>query len=453
MQRLHRVAAVVSVIALVAGACGSASPSASSTAASPVTVSPSVAGPTTAVGSAPAASLDTTPVTLSLWDYYGDSTPITQAVRDAFTARYPWITLDYQALPYDDMQTKYNAAVATGQTPDVGTLDMTWIPTLAANGALADLTPVANGQINGKAFSDLYTPGALEAMTFGDQTVTALFDFDTYALYYRSDLFEAKGIQVPVTWEELRAAAKAIAEDTNGDGKPDHALYAVRPEVFHFSQFLLQAGGSILNADNTKAAFNSDAGVAAIQAQKALIDDGTAIYGPDADQNAIVDGRIAMFQDGPYYMGILKSGAPALAGKWRVAPAPTSNKAGSYLGGTGLSISKTSQHPAAAWLLIQFLLEDPQEIGVFTIAGAAPATTPALQSDALTKPDPYFGGQAPFNIFADSLAISTPFPYVKAWNDIAGAISEAVESALLTGTDPKQALDAAAVTVDALLSK
>ncbi len=41
-------------------------------------------------------------------------------------------------------------------------------------------------------------------MTFDDHYVTMLYDFDAYALYYRSDLFEQKGIAVP---DELGRAA------------------------------------------------------------------------------------------------------------------------------------------------------------------------------------------------------------------------------------------------------
>ena len=64
-------------------------------------------------------------------------------------------------------------------------------------------------------------------MTYDGDYVTMMYDFDAYALYYRADLFEQKGIAVPTTWDELRAAAKKLAEDANGDGKLDKYLYAL----------------------------------------------------------------------------------------------------------------------------------------------------------------------------------------------------------------------------------
>jgi multiple sugar transport system substrate-binding protein len=447
MNRTIRPLAALAVVALLVGACG--------TAASPSPSSPSGSEPAASAPTSAPPSIDTTPVTIRVWDYYGETTPIKPAL-EGFKKAYPWITVDYQALDWDSMNEKFNVGVASGDAPDVATIDMTWIPTLAAHGYLEDLTALSGGQVNGAPIESQYTKGAVDAMTFAGHYVTMLFDFDTYALYYRADLFEKKGIAVPTTWDELRAAAAKLAEDTNGDGKPDKYRYAVRPNTFHFSQFLFQEGGSILSADNTKAAFNSDAGVAALDFQKKLLDDGSGLYWADSEGDltpAIVDQRVGMFSDGPYYMGLLKSGAPAQSGKWKVALEPFTKQPGSYLGGTGLGIPSNAAHKAAGWLFIQYMLKPENEIGVFTYAGAAPATTAALQAPELNQPDPYFGGDAPFKVFLEAMSTSSHFPYVGQWNDIDSTLSEALDSALLGQASPKEALDKAAAAVDALLAK
>ena len=254
-------------------------------------------------------------------------------------------------------------------------------------------------------------------MTYGDKYVTAMSDFDAYVLYYRADLLEKAGIAVPTTWDELHAAAKAIAKDTNGDGKIDKYMYAVRPNTFHFSQFLFQNGGSLLNADNTSAAFNGPEGVSGLDFNQAMVADGSGLYWSDADGDlppAIADERVAMFSDGPYYMGLMKSGVPDQSGKWKVAIAPYSKQPGSYLGGTGLSIPASSAHQDAAWKFLEFFLRPEQQKLVYTVAGAMPATTAALQLPELTQPDPYFGGQVPSTDFLETLKTATHFPYVSA---------------------------------------
>jgi multiple sugar transport system substrate-binding protein len=462
MIRLARPAALLAAATLALSSCAgtAATPSSSETpTTAPTTAATEAASAAETAAPTPteAPSVDTTPVTLTVWDYYGkDTTPFTPDAIAAFQKLYPWITVDRQDLDWDTFIQKFNTAVSSGQGPDVATLDMTWIPTLASNDALADLKTLSGGSLNGKQFADVYAPGPLQAMTYNDKYVTAMSDFDAYVLYYRADLLDAAGIAVPKTWDDLRAAAKAIAKDTNHDGKIDKYMYAVRPNTFHFSQFLFQNGGSLLNSDNTKAAFNGPEGVEALDFNKSLLSDGSGLYWSDAAGDlppALVDQRVAMFSDGPYYMGLMKSGVPGQSGKWRVAIAPYSKQPGSYLGGTGLSIPASSTHQDAAWKFISYFLQPEQQSLVYSVAGAMPATTAALQSGDLTKPDPYFGGQVPSAVFLDTLKIATHFPYVGAWSDIDTAISENLDAALLGKATSQKALDDAAAAANAALSK
>ena len=271
--------------ALIASACGSSGSTTGPSAAVP-TPGQSCGGEAAPSAATPAASLDTTPVTIKVWDYYGESTPIKPALA-GFAKEFPWITVDYEALDWDSMNEKFTAGIGAGEVPDMATLDMTWLPTLAANGALEDLDGLSGGQLNGTPIADQYTKGAQDAMHFGDQMVAMLYDFDTYALYYRKDLFDQKGIAVPKNWDELRAAAKQLAEASKAGGKNDKYLTVIRPNSFHFSQYLYQDGGALLNDDNTQAVFNSTAGVNAVNIQKAILDDGTGLYWPDANNDLI----------------------------------------------------------------------------------------------------------------------------------------------------------------------
>ena len=454
MTSRSRFAALLAIVALLAGACGTAaSPTGSAT--SPATESPSSGA---SASPSPTPSLDTTPVTITLWDYYGKGTsPFSPEILAAFQKEYPWITVKHEDVDWDSFLTKFNTDVPAGAGPDVATLDGTWYSTLAANGALMGLKDLSGGMLNGKPITDQYAPGSIEAMTFDGDYITMMFDFDVYALYYRADQFQKKGIQVPKTWDDLIAAAKQLAEDTNGDGKPDKYLYAVRADDFKFAQFLFQAGGSMLTPDNKKAAFNSQEGVDALNVQKAILDEGAGFVWPDADSDitpVIASEKAGMFNDGLFYMSLMKSAAPKQSGEWRIAIAPYSKQPGSYLGGTGLSIPTTSKHPQAAWLLIQYMLRPEQQVnGLWKIAGAPPATLAALADPALNEPDPYFGGQAPMGIFLDTMKTATHMPYVGQWNEISDILQTACETALLGKGTPEDALNAAAQKTDDLLSK
>ena len=394
------------------------------------------------------------PVTIRLQDYYGSSTPIKSVIKD-FEKAYPWITVDYEPVDWDTLHEKFTVQVSSGDSPDLATLDMTWIPTFASRDLLANLSDISGGDMNGQPIQDQYTPGGVEAMTYNDNIVTMLFDFDVYALFYRTDIFKQKGVAVPKTWDEWRAAAKKIAEDTDGDGKCDKYCLEVDGETFHWSQLLYQDGGSILNEDNAQAAFNSPEGVNALEFYKSFIDDGTGIlWGASQGdrQNGIKDGRIGMFTDGPYYMGIMKSGAPEMKGKWGVALAPYSKQPGSYLGGTGLSIPVNADHPQEAWDFISFMMRPKNAEKIFTIAGAAPGLTAALKSPAVDKPDPYFSDQNTLRVFLEAQSTATHFPYVAQWDEIQTTIDDGLGEAFLDKQAPQDALNGAASKVNDELS-
>lgn len=417
---------IVLVLSLVLSACG---------------------GGKTTTGDTPTQSGDEK-VTITVWDYYGEATPI-KPIIEGFQKENPNITINYESLDWSTTLEKLNVVMTGGTPPDVVTIDMTWLPKYAALGAFADLNKLSGGKLNGVDWKDAYTAGALESITYQDQTVAALYDFDVYALYYRADLFEQKGLSVPTTWAELKEVSKKLAEG-------DKYKYQWLAETFHGSQWIFENGGSLLSADNKSVAFNSPEAVDAIQFYADLLTDQSAIYwGVDQGERiqGIKDGRIAMFSDGPYNMGIMKSAAPEMAGQWRVALHPAGTQSGSYLGGTGLVIPAQSKQQEAAWKFIEYAMRVENQIGVYKYAGAAPALTAALQSPEVNSADPYFGGQKVFDVFLEAMKTAKHFPYVRQWGDIDVIFNTAMEKIGLGQATVKEALDEAATAATEALNK
>jgi multiple sugar transport system substrate-binding protein len=426
---------VLLALSLVLSACGGAKPT---VATQPTSAPKPTEAPTPAVEK----------VTITVWDYYGEATPV-KPLLEGFMKENPNITVQYEALDWDTTLEKLNVVLTGGTPPDVVTTDMTWLPKFAALGAFTDLKSLSGGKLNGAAWDQAYTPGALEAITFGSQIVAALYDFDVYALYYRADLFDQNGLQVPKTWAELAEVSQKLAKD----GK---YYYQWLAETFHGSQWIFENGGNLMSADNKTITFNSQEAIEAIQAYYDLLTSKSAIYwGADQGERiqGIKDGRIAMFSDGPYNMGIMKSAAPEMSGMWRVAVHPYSKQPGSYLGGTGLVIPAQSKQKDAAWKFIEYAMRVENQIGVYTYAGAAPALTAALESPEVNVADPYFGGQQTFAVFLEAMKTAKHFPYVRQWNDIDVAFSTAMEEIGLGQKSVKDALDEAATIATEALTK
>lgn len=413
-----------------------------------------------AAPSTPAPPAPTTPpaagvTTITVWDYYGTATPLQPEMIAAFEAENPDIKVQYESLDWDAMFEKLSVGMTTGTPPDVATVDMTWVPTWAALGAFSDLGALSGGEVNGVPFNEAFTEGAVEAMTYEGTLVTVIEDFDVYCLYYRADLFEEKGLEVPTTWEELVTVGQQLAEDTDGDGTPDKYLYGYWPDAFRWSQFLYESGGDILNPDSTEAIFNSPEGVEATQFFVDMVNEYQIAFdiGEEEAIPPIKDGRIAMYADGPYMMGVMKDGAPEMEGMWGVAPHPYSKQPGSYLGGTGLVIPARAANKEAAWRFIEFATQLENAIGVYTYSGAAPGLKAALESPEVSAPDPYFGDQVTLPVFLQATETAHHFPYVRQWNEMYDLIEEAVSSALLEEKTVQQALDDAVVEINDLLAE
>ncbi len=386
--------------------------------------------------------------TITVWDYYGEATPI-KPLLEGFQKENPDITIKYEALDWDTTLEKLNVVLTGGNPPDVTTVDMTWLPKFAALSAFSDLKPLSGGKLNGVAWDQAYSAGALEAITFKDQIVAALYDFDVYSLYYRADLFEKKGLEPPKTWDELMNVASKLVEN-------NQYKYEFDADTFHGSQWIYENGATLLDKDNKKAVFNSPEAVAAIEFYYSLLKKGVAINWTDDEGERIQgvkDGRIGMFSDGPYYMGILKSAAPEMAKQWKVTLHPFKAQPGSYLGGTGLVIPASSKNKEAAWKFIEYAMRVENQIGVYKNAGAAPALTAALESPEVNAADPYFGGQKAFGVFLESMKTAHHFPYVRSWNDIDTAFTTAMQEIALGQKTVQQALDDAATTADEALAK
>ena len=421
---------VVIILGLLLSACGGAATQPAATEASVAT------------------QAQAQPVTITVWDYYGEATPIKPLI-EPFMASHPNISINYEALDWDTTLEKLNVVLTGGTPPDVVSVDMTWVPRFASLNAFTDLKLLSGGQLNGVPWDQAYTPGALDAITFNGQIIAALYDFDVYALYYRNDLFEQKGLQAPTNWDELMAVSEALQEG-------DQYYYEFDADSFHGSQWIYENGGTLLNEDNTKVMFNAPEAVEGITFNASLLEKGVAINWTE-DQGeriqGVKDGRIAMFSDGPYYMGIMKSAAPEMAGQWSVALHPYSKQPGSYLGGTGLVIPTSSEQKEAAWEFIQYAMTLENQIGVYTNAGAAPALTAALSSPEVNVEDPYFGGQKAFAIFLQSMETAKHFPYVGVWSDIDDSFTNAMQQIALGEMTVQEALDEAAATTQKALDE
>ena len=86
---------------------------------------------------------------------------------------------------------------------------------------------------------------------------------DNLALVYNKALFDKAGVAYPTkdwTWTDFRAAAKKLTDPAAKQFGWAYVNDGSEDTVWRFLALLWQAGGDLLNADNTKSALNSPQG-------------------------------------------------------------------------------------------------------------------------------------------------------------------------------------------------
>ena len=106
---------------------------------------------------------------------------------------------------------QYRLWLASGNSDiDIYRVDVIWAPQLASH--FLDLSEAAAEIV------DDHFPSIIESQTVDGKLVALPFFTDAPALYYRTDLLEKHGAEVPGTWQELTETAQMIMDAERAEG-------------------------------------------------------------------------------------------------------------------------------------------------------------------------------------------------------------------------------------------
>ena len=139
-----------------------------------------------------------------------------QAAVDAFNESQDEIHVSASTVPWDQYWDKLITGLPAGSAPDIFSINALNVRDYAKNGYLLDI-------------SDLFSDGSVDLSKFPQHvidthTVNGTLwgipkDFDSIAVFYNKDLFDAAGVEYPSddwTWDEFIATAKALTDADNG---------------------------------------------------------------------------------------------------------------------------------------------------------------------------------------------------------------------------------------------
>lgn len=295
---------------------------------------------------------------LTLWVNWGqDQARVLNALIQTDFTKETGIQVEVQVVNASVVQ-----AILSGNGPDVVLQQSRTEPVnLAMRGALYDLTKFEDyEEVTGRFSEDATTP------YWYQEGLYALPDTQSFnVLFYRKDIFEQLGLEVPKTWEDFNSATKTILQNKLSVWLPYTQInesYTVNNGVGALTLYptlLLQNNLGLYSEDGKQTTLTTSE---ALNVFQSWTDYYTKLKLPK-EMNFY-----NRFRAGTCPMGIvsystavmLTTEAPELDGLWGMSIVPGTTGADGNInydtagGGTGCSILNISEHKDAAWTFLKW---------------------------------------------------------------------------------------------------
>ncbi len=396
----------------------------------------------------PAPTQPAAPVAVTFWHQYDKANADKIAsLIDQFNTANPGIKVTAVVQPsYDEYKTLLQTSILSNTTPDIAAVDLIWVPGLVSSNALEPMDSYIKADTS-FAMDDFYTLLANYDVMSG-QRYGMPFSANNMQLIWNKDLFAKAGLDpevAPKTWDEMKSMAEKCADPKNGVvGFEFYTQPTGEGITWQFQVWLWTAGGEFLNADNTKAAFNTPEGLKALTYVSDMLANHGSVPGP---WGAFGESKACMQLDGSWLFGYRKD-APF---KWGIAlvPAPAGNTSSSNIGGEHLILFKNSKSKDAAWKFINFLTSTTTQLDWDKTTGFMPIRkTVGTNADYLKWVNETEPRMLPF---VQGMQTAHARPATPKYNEISDAFSREIQKAMLGQASPQDALAAAEKAVNDIL--
>lgn len=401
-------------------------------------------------------------IKIVFWHSFVSSTvpALNELVAD-FEREHPELSISPQYVPTGDaLIQKLITAVQSGTAPDISWIHSNYLPNLVQADAIFPMKEFIHGPngLSKEDLADIY-PALLQAASWKETLYSMPMEATNLGLLYNKEHFREAGLdpdQPPRTWDELAEYASKLTVDRNGDGKPDQVgmFIPVFPAsgqysdwmVWQWMPFLWQAGGEIINAEQTRVLFNSDAGVRALNFWKQIyaalnLRSFTTDY-----EAAFPSGVLSMAFDGPWNLPRWKDRKI----DWAIGGLPAGPvKRATNVGGEYLAIFKQSKHPHEAWKFLRWMATPEVQARWSMLSGYLPIRHAALRIEEYKRYLDEHPGLKEYVAQMDYGQSPPPIDYFSL--EISRAMAEAIEKATLGSVDTRTALDEAAAKCNKLL--
>ena len=379
---------------------------------------------------------------VKVWSIDGANAPgVGDTLSKEFNDANTDIQIDYRIIQFDDIVNEALRAFATGNAPDIISLDNPDFALFSSRGAFLDITDrvAASSVIK----TDNYFEGPLNSVMWDGKLYGVPKYTDTIALFYNKDLFEKAGIaEPPKTWSELVDTAAELTDPSTNTYGITFSARAGEEGTFQFLPWIQMAGGGYENV-------NVPGAVEALDYWKAMVDSKSASQdvlslGQWDSTGTFNSGNAAMAVSGPWELDRMVEDAKF---DWGVTLLPTQTEGGprsSALGGFNYGIFANSRSPDEAFKVLEFFISQDERL--FPDFSSLPARNDiALPETGIALKD------AALKVFQEQLQYAQPRGPHPEWQKISKAIYDAMQAALTGQMSAKDALDQAQATIQGIV--
>ncbi|HZT85973.1 MAG TPA: extracellular solute-binding protein [Gaiellaceae bacterium] len=376
------------------------------------------------------------------------------SVTAASASRHANITLTIDVFGdfgYHDLYTQYEAShpgiTIKEDTEDYATHHTALAQHLATGAGADDIEAIEVGFIAQYAaqpryFVDLRSYGAKklksrypawkwnQAVARNHSVIGLGTDVGSLGICYRTDLFRKAGLPTKPaalgklwpTWSKFLAVGKRYQKHApKGTKFIDSGSNLYNAIIGQANPAYYSKSGKVIASSNKKV---KQAWNLTMEAVKLHEDAGLVAFSNDWN-TGFKKGTFATVTCPAWMMGYIQGQAPNAKGKWNIAPVPGG---GGNWGGSFLTVTKQSQHPAEAAALVKFLTSPKSETYVFKHTGNLSSEIPVLKSKAVQNfRNPYFSNAPVGKIFASSALKLKPQILGPHQGDFQTAASNAVQ--------------------------
>jgi multiple sugar transport system substrate-binding protein len=304
-----------------------------------------------------------------------------------------------------------------------------------------------------------FVPPFLKTVTVDGKIYGLPFSGESTAFFYRTDLYEKKGVKPPRTMEELDAVNKIVH---SGD-VPAFAMRAVKGEglnVFTWTTWLRSYGGQFFDAQG-RPILDSPQAVKATEEYARLLQ----TYGPKGVASYRHFEILADFQQEKLVSWIDATSLAArindpktsrVTERWAMAPVPR-GPAGQFPGiyAHAHAIAADSKKKEAAWLFVQWCTSpDVQLRRAAKEGGAGDVTRVSVLEAPEFKKWWSKGNYAEVTLASAKVALPDYRPtFMPEWLEVGDRLGTAIQQVITKERDAKSALTAANVEIARILKK